>query len=72
MDQQTFLDLISNGIGTGALVLFVWGLHKEWWVMGATHRRIHRENERLWHLIGTNTQLLSKAVDIALRPEESE
>lgn len=63
---------IVKGAGVvGCLLLFIWGLHSEWWVMGSEHKAMRDDRDfyrdRAWS--GTDlADVSTRAVERAARP----
>lgn len=62
----TFLGWVLGPYGVVILLLtFVFGLHREWWVMGSTYRRSTRREDRLEALVYRATEKIDVFTDVA-------
>lgn len=64
--QQFYTWLQQAGL-LGGLIVFIIGLHKEWWIMGSQYRRQTTELEFYKKLAERGTSLAESATDVAQR-----
>lgn len=64
------LTSLRDASGPTVLAVIVIGAIREWWVPGATHRRIVRERDDLLQLALRSTHTLDRAVSIAESRDE--
>ncbi len=57
---------VAAQLGTGAVV-FVIGLHKEWWVMGSQYRALQSHAQRYANLAEVNGRVADTGLEIAKR-----
>lgn len=59
----TLAQLISALDAPAMLSLFIIGLLRGWWVMGATHVDVKGQRDKLLEIVLTNVQLLKEATE---------
>lgn len=60
-----FVQSIAGPLGAVfALCVFVWGLHKQWFVIGWQYRDMKDDRDRWREIALTGTKLAHRAVDI--------
>lgn len=61
-----FLGLAGREVGLGA-VIFILGLHREWWVMGSQHKELQKTCSRFAELAEVNGKVADTGLEIAKR-----
>ena len=61
-----YIGLLVYQIAFGAII-FVYGLHKQWWVMGSQHKELQQTCSRFAELAEVNGKVADTGLEIAKR-----